>query len=242
MSRRKDDSVRDKSPTVLCGYACNPAVADIEACYFCMEFHAAAEGFDLRPEASDNIHEHIGSHMRLCVPEDVLRRAGFHKQTQNLLVPSAPVVYAGIQFSVRKCAGTALTELDVGFRIQCAALPEFLYLFPTDIGGISALEHNGPVPVLRQHPCAENACRSASDDDRRTGELPVPRRRKVITDLRRLLYIRTAPAAAEDLFFSWNFRVNRIDVTDIFPVSRVNGTAHDAYAVDIVCGDVKRVR
>ena len=86
--------------------------------------------------------QNIRAHMGLGIIQNFFLRAKADKLLQD---PTAPFIFrAGIQLSVGKGPGTALTELDVALRVQYAVAPEVLHLSLPLLGALTALEDDGP--------------------------------------------------------------------------------------------------
>ena len=131
---------------------------------FCRKQHLAARLLDPLPQIRNADRQPIRSDMRLCLPENLLRRAAVCKGLQNL--PDARILCAGIELAVRESTRAALPELHIAFRIEFAGqliLPDGLlplrYTF-------SAFQQNRRKPGLRQNPRCEQSRRSRADHDR----------------------------------------------------------------------------
>ncbi len=143
----------------------------------CIESDLAALPDDLVAHAFHNAGELISSHMRLALVSDLLVPAEFDKRVQNNKAPELPVLYAAVQFAVRKCPGAALTELYIAERIdRDFSFVECLYGFPAGPDILSLFDKYRSVTVYRQHVCTKKPGRPAADDIRPAGHLfsPLP--------------------------------------------------------------------
>ena len=76
------------------------------------------------------------------------------------------VFYQSVQFSVRKCSGAALTELNIWWKIQLSVFPECFHIFCTLIYIGSAFQKNWLISVCSEHITTEQSGRTCSDNDR----------------------------------------------------------------------------
>ena len=111
----------------------------------------------------------VGTDVRRRLPEDIRRRTAGDKLLEHL--PAARVPDPGVQLAVRKGAGAALAELNVGSGVQPPGTAERLYLFLTGIHILAALEQNRMQPGFGQHQRSKQPGRAAADDHRRVFRL-----------------------------------------------------------------------
>ena len=110
--------------------------------------------------------QNIRSDMRFCVIQDLLRRSVFDEGFQHGPDPSVRVFDQCIEFSVGKCSGSSLSELNIGIRLKHSGFPEFLHILLSFFHRSSPLDQDRTHPTLGQKIRAENPRRTASDYDR----------------------------------------------------------------------------
>ena len=128
------------------------------------EAHPAAVVEDLLAEILHDPHQNVGADVRLCVKQDLRAGAGLAELLQH---PADALVFrAGVELSVRKRTGAALSELDVALRVKRAARPERLHLFLPPLRVQTAFEHDGAKPRHRQHQRGKHARGPEAHDHR----------------------------------------------------------------------------
>ncbi len=125
----------------------------------------AAQGFDLGANALDNGDKPERADMGFAGGKDFLGCAGFDEFGQKFAGQVTGVLDAGIQLAVGECAGAALTELDVGFRVEDAAAPQTPCVARALAYEFAAFEDERPKTHLRQGQGGEEAARAGADDD-----------------------------------------------------------------------------
>ena len=71
---------------------------------------------DLLADVAHDVHKQVGADVGFCLPQDLLGRARFHEQMQDVLRPGAFDVRG--ELSVRERSRTAFAVLDVGVRVE----------------------------------------------------------------------------------------------------------------------------
>ena len=138
------------------------------------EAHLAAVVEDLLAEILHDPHQNVGADVRLCVKQDLRAGACLAELLQH---PADALVFrAGVELSVRKRTGAALSELDVALRVERAARPERLHLFLPPLRVQAAFEHDGTKPRHRQHQRGKHACGPEAHDHRPHKTRPSPAR------------------------------------------------------------------
>ena len=114
----------------------------VQALYRCVEMDFPAERQNFPAQIAHDLRQVIRTDVRLCFPQDRIRRTGAHKCLEH--VADTRVFCAGIEFAVRKGAGAAFAELNVGIRCQDAGFPERLDVFLPLLDGRAALKDDRP--------------------------------------------------------------------------------------------------
>ena len=135
---------------------------------------------DPLPDRGNDHSELICTDMGLTLIEDVPGRAGLGEYSQDLTAPACLVIDLGVQFSVRKSAGAAFSELYIGRGIQNPGLPIPLDIPAPVLHAASPLKKERPVSVLCKHQCAEKSCGTCSDHNRSVGHLLTSRAGKAV--------------------------------------------------------------
>ena len=78
----------------------------------------SSQAFYLFAHTFENIHKNVGANMRLLLIQDRFLRPVLCKRLPHELCPKAGVFHGSVEFAVRKCAGTSLSELDICIRVQ----------------------------------------------------------------------------------------------------------------------------
>ena len=128
-------------------------------CVFVLRVEAdlAAEGANLLPEGANDGQECIGAYMGLRVDLNVRIRAALHKFLQHEAPPAVGILHQGIELTVRKGTGTALTELGIGLRIELSLFPKRFHILDTLLYRSAALINHG----TGTGPCQEKSCQHA---------------------------------------------------------------------------------
>ena len=142
-----------------------PAAAQLQIGEHVAEAHLTAEPQDFPAQIFDGFPQPVGADVRRCLPEDVRRCTAGGELFEHL--PAARVPDAGVQLAVRKGAGAALAELDVGPGIQTAGPVKGLHFFSAGVHVVAALEQNRMQSGLRERQRSEQPGRTAADDHRR---------------------------------------------------------------------------
>ena len=90
----------------------------------CFKTHVSSKTQDLFSDIFNDFPEKIGSDVWFVQPQDFFRCTEFHKGFQYKRISSGGIFYGCIQFSIRKSAGSAFSELDIASFIQLPCLPE----------------------------------------------------------------------------------------------------------------------
>ena len=136
----------------------------LNACYLGVKTHFAAKGNDSLADILHHCQQHICAHMGFGIKEDIFPCTRFHKLLQD--PADTWVIHTGVQLTVRKCTGAALTELDITFRIKLSGFPEFLHLFVTGLGIIATLQNQRTQAGNRQHQCRKHTGRTEAYNHR----------------------------------------------------------------------------
>ena len=99
--------------------------------------HFSAQILNLFPKMPDNIPKQIGPHMRLMLPENILRCPCLYEGAHN--IGPAGIVGSRGQFSIGKSPCPPLSKLNIGGGIQIPALPKCLHILHTLFQRLSAL-------------------------------------------------------------------------------------------------------
>ena len=81
-----------------------------------VEAHFAAGLLDLLADVAHDVYEQVGADVGFCLPQDLLGRARFHEQMQDVLRPGAFDVRG--QLAVRERSRPAFAVLDLGVRVE----------------------------------------------------------------------------------------------------------------------------
>ncbi len=195
------------------------------------EADLAAQRLDAPPQILHDLKQHIRSDVGLGVIEDLLLRARADELLQH--PPAALVFRAGVQLSVGKGSGAALAELYVRFRVERAAVPEGLHLFPALRRGLAAFQNDRAQSRHGKHQCREHPRRAEAGDDRPFFALRV---RHVIAVRLFPRDLRTAAAAQNGALPAAERHVDRVDPAQLRLLPRVQRTPEDLQG-----GDVRRL-
>ena len=122
---------------------------------------------DLVCDVRDDPGQHIRSNMGLIGIQNIRIRPGLHKGLQYKTDPSLRVLYAGVQFAVRKGSRSAFSKLYVGIRGRICRhpIPVSLNRACPVLCPFPALDQNRSVSCPCKKKTAEQTSRSCSDDD-----------------------------------------------------------------------------
>ena len=133
------------------------------------ETHFAAQFENPHAHGLDHAAELVRADVRLCVDQDVMRRAEAHEGAQDVL--AARILRAGVELSVGKRACAALAELHVGSggkRLR-AARPVSANVAGARIDVLTAFEHDGARARFGQRQRGKQTGGAETDDDRANG-------------------------------------------------------------------------
>ena len=139
VSQTKDHGIRFKDPH-LCADAFQFSIPDGQGCHPGIEEYLAAQGNDLFPDPSDNGLQLVCTKMRHMPVHDCRICACFHEFRKHLLYSG--ILGAGGQFSVREGSRAPFAVLDIGFRIELAALKECCDILRTLFHHFAAFQNN----------------------------------------------------------------------------------------------------
>ena len=139
------------------------------ACQPRAEAHFTAQFENAHAHGFDHAAELIRADVRLCVDENVMRRAETDESAQNMF--AARVFRAGVELAVGERARAALAELHVGRRGEslCTARPVSVNVAGADIHILTALKHDGACACFGQRQRGEQPGRAETDDNRADG-------------------------------------------------------------------------
>ena len=95
----------------------------------------------------NNCWENVRPDVRLCIIEDVFRRAVFDKRIENERMKG--VLRAGLQFAVRERSRAAEPELDIAFRVEYTRAVKRVYSLFSTRGIVTALDKDGSQSCMR---------------------------------------------------------------------------------------------
>lgn len=135
------------------------------------------------------------------------------------------VMGAGGELSIGEGPGTALAKLDVGLRVQVAALPKGFHILDPLLQRLAPLQQNGPEPRFRQRQRRQQARRAAPHHHRRErrraghGGKHIGLRLRAQGDL-------LALGLGHHLLLVGDGHVHRHHIVDVFLFPGVDGLAH----------------
>ena len=135
----------------------------MQGCELGVEAHFAAGLLDLLADVAHDIYEQVGADVGFCLPQDLLGRARFHEQMQDVLRPGAFDVRG--QLAVRERSRTAFAVLDVGVRIERLAGVEGVDRRHALVDRRTALDHKRAQTGARQVERAKQASRAGAHHD-----------------------------------------------------------------------------
>ena len=221
----------------------------MQGCELGVEAHFAAGFFNLLADVAHDVYEQVGADVGFCLPQDLLGRARFHEQMQDVLRPGAFDVRG--QRAVRERSRPAFAVLDVGVRVERLADVEGVDRCHALVDRRPALDHERTQAGARQVERAEQACRAGAHHD---GARLVLRLRRCINlrDLQRLvgmmrLHVRGAFAVRSGfdgrgfcLGSARQLDAERCHEVHIVLFARVNAAFEQADLGDVARRDVER--
>ena len=179
---------------IFTDHAAHPAAFDHKLRHSGRKAHLAAPGKDPLPHVLYHPGQHVRSHMGPAFIPDLLRRAVFHKDFQDLGIPAVLILHQRVQLAVGKGACASLSELHVGIRRKHSRFPELLHPSGTAFHVLSPFQKQRPVSRLCKQISAEKPRRTGPDDERPFSQNLLPRLRETIAHLGRRSHIRILPA------------------------------------------------
>ena len=119
------------------------AVAELKACHATVETHLTAEGFNPCPQATHHGGELEGADVGAVQREDLLAGTTGHQLLQHLAAVVLGIAHLAVELAVGEGAGSALTELGIGFRVEGAGAPP-------EAKGVSGALLHGLTPFQQQ--------------------------------------------------------------------------------------------
>src|SRR5207245_1661086 len=95
--------------------------------------------------------------------QDFCRRAGLDQFLEHLAAKMTRVPDLAVELAVREGPGAALTELDIGFRIEDAAAPQAPGVLGAFADGLSAVDNDRPETHLGQQQAGEKSAWPRAD-------------------------------------------------------------------------------
>ena len=139
-----------------------------------MKPHLAAQTENLLPYAFHHPAQQVGADMRLCLHQNIRRRAVCGQNSKNF--SAERVVDACGQLAIREGARAALAKLNVVFRIEDAALPIPFHRGYPLIDRSAPLQHKRPIALSCQHQGRKESRRTQTDHHRAVKKALVPMR------------------------------------------------------------------
>ena len=194
----------------------------------------ATQGNDPIAQILHHVQQHIRTYMGLCIEENILICAKFYKFLQN--PADARIIHTGVQLTIRECAGTALSKLDIALGIQVSGTPEGLHFIMAALGILAPFQNDGLQAGQRQHQGSKHAARAKANHHRTHLGLGLGFRQAVERHRRN-----GSPLAAgllQDLIFIAIHRhihgINHLHIR-LFP--GIDGSADDLHLADLGIGD-----
>ena len=141
----------------------NAAVFEFHAFKTRAETHLTTPRDNLLAHGFHDIHELVGTNVRLAFPKNLFRGARLRENMQH--VAATRILDVRGELAVGKRARATLAELHVRFRVQSAAFFEGIDGSHARIDVFTALEHDGRRARLRKSPCREQARRAHAHHD-----------------------------------------------------------------------------
>ena len=135
----------------------------MQGCELGVEAHFAAGLLDLLADVAHDIYEQVGADVGFCLPQDLLGRARFHEQMQDVLRPGAFDVRG--QLAIRERSRPAFAVLDIGVRIERLAGVEGVDRRHALVDRRAALDHKRAQTGARQVERAKQAGRAGAHHD-----------------------------------------------------------------------------
>ena len=161
----------------------------------------------------------------------IRRTSGFNKLLQHL--SDARVLDACCQLSVAEGSGTALTELNIGFRVKFSRLPEALHRRRPCVHILTPFQNQRSVTCSRQNQGGENTRRSEAHYYGSVGKTQRIRRSNGIGiahvrgDFKTLLRVRLQLHLPLSVLCRNSGKIHRIHEADIGLVPCVDGFLHN---------------
>ena len=191
--------------------------------------HLAAQPFDLLPDVLHHPPKEVGTHMRLVLPEDVLRSPRPNKGLHH--VGDAGVMGAGGELAVGKGPCAPFAKLHVGFRVQVSPAPKGLHILHPLFQSLSALQQDGTQAGMGQTQGGQQPGGTAAHHHRLEGR-PTGHRRKLIGSRFLLqLYILILDPT-HHLFLLGEGHINRHHIVNVALFSCVDRLPHRDTPVD----------
>ena len=127
----------------------------------CIKMEFAAPLLNLPAHRGNHRAQVVGSDMRLILVENFFRRTCLYKDFKHFSDAPISILYHGVQFSVRKGAGSPLSKLHIWFRIKSLPRKETLHRRSPLPHFLAALDHNRLVSRPRKEIGAEHSRRTA---------------------------------------------------------------------------------
>ena len=144
--------------------ACNSIILYTKIGKPCFKHYLTAKTDNFISDVFYGRLELVRADVRLCVIQYFLGCAVLYKLNKHLALTD--ILSACSQFSVRKCACTALTELNIALSIKDAAFPEFLHILCSAVNISATLNKNRLCSALRKNECGKKSCRTCTDYNR----------------------------------------------------------------------------
>ena len=220
-------------------YARHCSVPDHEMLCLCPEPHGTAEPPDLLPHPGDDTYQAVCSHVGLLLPEDLPVSTEADKGLQHLPVPSAAVLYHGVQFSVAEGPRAAFPEGDIALGVQFPCLPEVLHADLPLFCRQSPFQDQGTIPLLRKEKSCKQPRRARADNDRTVRQFFLSGDRRRV-DFRRGRGDLRITVPLQDLMFLSCLYVHRIDPPDVVLLSCIQGALHDLEGKKLLFPDMQK--
>ena len=115
-------------------------------------------------QAQDDTSQPVRTEVGSLQVKDFLRGAKAAKGFEN--ESNSRILKAGVEFPIRKSAGSSFPELHVASRVQIPFLPEAINILHPFRDFFSPFDNQGGYPGFHQTQSGKKACRTGSHNDR----------------------------------------------------------------------------
>ncbi len=129
-----------------------------------VKVNLAAERQNLFPEGANDGQERIRPHMGLRIDLNVRIRTALNKLLQYEASPAIGILHQGIELTIRKGTGTALTELGIGLCTELPLFPERFHILDPLLYRSAPLINHRTGTGPRQEKSCQHARRAEAHD------------------------------------------------------------------------------